>query len=155
MPILFLLLRILSGILLTCGLTVLMLIVFLHSAVNLMKEGVGVLGYVATLFGSGFTKGTAPTDPQGFMVTMPQVGLTVLFVAMIVSLFLPGSRLLLHAVAVAGAVALVWYARMLLNGPQLELLCLPAFPVWYVYYALCLFWSGSQNPVIQANPAVR
>jgi hypothetical protein len=135
---LFLLVRILTGVTVSGALVIVLLIVFLHSAANFAKEGVGVIGYVAALFTSGFTKGVPPPEARGWMVNVPQIGLAILFTSMLASLFLPGARTLLHVVAAMGAVTLIWYARMIFNGPQLEVLCLPLFPIWYVYYGLCL-----------------
>ncbi len=121
------------------ALLIVLLIVLLHSAVNFAKEGVGVLGYVIALFSSGFTKGTAPAEPQGWIVNLPQIGLALLFASMLVSVFMPGAKVFLHVVAALGVAAAVWYARMLFTGPQLEVLCLPALPIWFAYYALCIF----------------
>jgi hypothetical protein len=78
------------------------------------------------------------------VATLPQAGLALLFVAMLVTLFLPGSKILLHLVAAVAALAVVWYARMLLTEAQLEILCLPLLLVWFVYYAMCLCWHAHQ-----------
>ncbi len=139
MTTLFLLLRYLTGLTLASALLVLGAIVFLHSTVALAKEGVGAVGYVASLFTSGFTKGTAP-ESRGWVVALPQVALAGLFIAMIVSLFLPDARALLHIVAAFGMLALIWYTRMIFTGPQLEVVCVPLFLPWFAYYAACIFW---------------
>lgn len=136
----FLLFRCLTGLLLGAGLILLLLIMLLHSAANFMREGASVLGYVAALFTSGFTKGTPPPDPRGWITTLPQVGLALLFLAMQVSLFYPAAKPFLHAVAAFSLLALGWYARMMWTGWQLEILCLPALLTWWLYYGLSLFW---------------
>ena len=142
---LFLLLRILTGLSVSTALVILLAIVLLRSGATFLKEGVGVLGYVAQLFTSGFTKGTAPPPPRGWVVGLPQGALATLFATMIFSLFHPNERILLHAVAVMGGMALMWYARMLVtDNVKLEILCLPLLAVWFLYYAMCLFWSGNQ-----------
>jgi hypothetical protein len=142
---LFLLLRILTGLSVSTALLVLLTIVLLRSGAVFLKEGVGVVGYVAQLFTSGFTRGTTPPPPRGWVVGLPQVGMAVLFGAMIVSLFHPDARILLHIIAAMTGVAVVWFARMLLTDDvKLEILCLPLLAVWFFYYAMCLFWSGNQ-----------
>jgi hypothetical protein len=148
---LFLLLRVLTGLSVSTALLVLLLIVLLRSGAAFMKESVGVVGYVAQLFTSGFTKGTTPPPPRGWVVSLPNVGMAALFVAMIVSLFHPDARILLHIIAALAGVAVVWYAQMLLTDDvKLEILCLPLLAVWFCYYAMCLFWSGNQ-PLLQVT----
>jgi hypothetical protein len=140
MPNAFLLFRYLTGLMLASALIILCVIMFLHSALNFAKEGVGVLGYVGALFTSGFTKGDAPPEPRGWIMTLPQIGLAVMFIAMIATLTTPTQKLYLHLVAAMGVVAVIWYIRMMLTGLQLEIFCLPLFPAWFIYYALCIFW---------------
>lgn len=144
MKALFLLLRVIAGLAAIGGLVILLLLVFLHSSLTFAKESVSVLGYVATLFTSGFTRGTPPPDPSGWIVSIPQAGLVVLFVAMIVSLFLPGARIFLHIIAVMAGIAMAWYLRMILTDVRLEIFCLPLLAAWFPYYAMCIFWSDNQ-----------
>ena len=141
---LFLILRLLTGLSVSTALVILLAIIFLRSGAVFMKEGVGVICYVAQLFTSGFTKGTAPPKPRGWIVSLPNVGLAILFVAMIVSLFHPDAKILLHLIAAMAGVALIWYVRMMLIEVKLEILCLPLLAVWFFYYAMCIFWSGNQ-----------
>ncbi|GEM_PF-1803667 len=136
----FQLVRYLIGLTLACGLLVVLLIVLLHSAANFAKEGVGVLGYVASLFASGFTAGTRPPEPRGWITSLPQVGLALLFVSMMATLFFPGAKVALHVVAAMAFVALIWFLRMMLMDLQLEILCLPFVLIWFIYYAWCIFW---------------
>ena len=143
---LVLLLRYLTGLMLASAILVMVAIMFLHSAANFAKEGVGVVGYVISLFTSGFTQGHAPPDPRGWIASLPQIGLVLLFMAMIVSLFYPGAKVFLHVVAVMAIAATVWYVRMIFTDVQLEILCLPVLPVWFIYYAICLFSS----PIVPA-----
>lgn len=144
MKALFILLRIMTGLSVTSAIVVLLGIVLLRSGAVFLKEGVVTLGYVAKLFMSGFTEGTPPEAPRGLVVSMPQVGLAVLFVAMIVSVLLPGARILLHAVAAMAGLAMIWYVRLVLTDVKLEILCLPLLAVWFLYYVMCIFWSGNQ-----------
>jgi hypothetical protein len=130
------------------ALLVLLAIVLLRSGLQFMKEGVGVLGYVAALFTSGFTKGTPPKDPAGWIVSPQQAGLAVLFVAMLFTLFHPGARIFLHVVAAMAAIAVIWYVRMMLTEAKLEILCVPLLVIWFLYYAVCIFWSGNQPSTV-------
>lgn len=141
MTTLFLLLRYLTGLTLASALIVLAGIVFLHSAGALARESVGALGYLASLFTSGFTKGTPP-ESRGWVVAPEQVALAGLFLSMTVSLCMPDARVLLHTVAAFGLLALIWYARLIFTGPRLEILCLPLFLPWFAYYAACVFWRA-------------
>jgi hypothetical protein len=141
---LFLLLRVLTGMMAVGALVILLAIVLLRSGAAFMKESVGVIGYVAALFTSGFTKGTPLKEPAGWIVSLPQAGLALLFVAMLVSSFLPGAKIFLHLIAVMAGVALIWYGRMMLTEAKLEILCLPLLVVWLFYYAMCVFWYSHQ-----------
>ena len=67
MKLTFLLLRALTGLMTTSALLILLAIVLLRSGLTFAKEGVGVLGYVAALFTSGFTRGTPPKEPAGWV----------------------------------------------------------------------------------------
>ena len=143
MKTLFLLLRVTTGLMATSALLILLAIVLLRSAAAFAKESAGAVGYVASLFTSGFTKGTAP-KAAGWVASLPQAGLALLFVAMLVTLFLPGAKIFLHVVAVLAALAVVWYVRMMLTEAQLEILCVPALAAWFCYYLMCLFWHAHQ-----------
>jgi hypothetical protein len=33
---------------------------------------------------------------------------------------------------------------MLFTEATLEILCLPLIAFWFLYYAMCVFWSGNQ-----------
>src|ERR1017187_10301714 len=123
----FLFLRVTTGMLATGALLILLGIVLLRSSATFAKESVGALGYVAALFTSGFTKGTAPKA-----------------VGWVVSLFLPGAKIFLHVVAALAGLAVVWYVRMMLTEVKLEILCLPLLAAWFVYYLMCLFWHARQ-----------
>jgi hypothetical protein len=82
MKTLFLILRVTTGLMATSALLILLAIILLRSGAAFAKESVGVLGYVGSLFTSGFTKGTPPKE-AGWVVSWPQAGLALLFVAMI------------------------------------------------------------------------
>lgn len=148
MKTLFLLWRVLTGLTATSALLILLAIVLLRSGAAFMKEGVGVVGYVAKLFTSGFTEGTPPKEPAGWVIALPQAGLAILFASMFVSVFQPGARIFLHVVAVLTGVAVIWYVRMMVTEVTLEILCVPVLVVWLIYYALCVFWPGNSPGLI-------
>jgi hypothetical protein len=143
MKTLFLLVQVTTGLMAVAALLILLAIVLLRSSAAFAKESAGALGYVAALLTSGFTKGTAP-KAAGWVVAWPQAGLALLFVAMLVTLFLPGAKIFLHLVAALAAVAVVWYVRMLLTEVKLEIFCLPLLAAWFTYYLMCLFWHAHQ-----------
>ena len=143
MKTLFLLVQVVTGMMAVAALLILLAIVLLRSSAAFVKESAGAVGYVAKLFTSGFTQGTAPKQ-AGWVVSWPQAGLALLFVAMLVTLFYPGAKIFLHLVAVLSALAVVWYARMLLTEVKLEILCLPLLAAWFSYYLMCLFWHARQ-----------
>ena len=152
MTTLFSIVRVTTGLLIAGAPGLLLGTVLLRSGAALLKESVGVLGYVAALFASGFTKGTPPQMPAGWVVTLPQAGLAMLFVAMLVTLFLPDAKIFLHVVAALAGVAVIWYVRMLLTKVKLEIFCRPLLAVWFIYYALCVFWHGQPHLPIVARP---
>jgi hypothetical protein len=139
----FLLWQVLTGVIATAALLILLAIVLLRSTAAFAKESAGAVGYVASLFTSGFTKGTAP-KAAGWVVSLPQAGLALLFVAMLITLFHPGVKIFLHLVAVLTGVAMVWYVRMMMTEVKLEILCGPLLVAWFVYYLMCLFWYTHQ-----------
>ena len=145
----FLIVRVTTGLMAVSALLILLVIVLLRSGAAFAKESVGALGYVGSLFTSGFTKGTAP-KAAGWVVALPQAGLALLFVAMLATIFLPGSKVLLHLVAVMTALAVIWFVRMLLTEMKLEIFCVPLLLAWLVYYLMCLFWHA-QQPVPPAT----
>lgn len=145
MKTLFLLLRVTTGMLAAGALLILLAIVLLRSGAAFAKESVGAIGYVGSLFTSGFTKGTAP-KAAGWVVALPQAGLALLFVAMLVTLFYPGAKIYLHVVAALTGLAVIWYVRMLLTEVKLEILCAPLLVAWFCYYLMCLFWQSHQPP---------
>ncbi|MBI3879389.1 MAG: hypothetical protein HY301_04915 [Verrucomicrobia bacterium] len=144
MKTLFLILRVTTGMLAVGALGILLAAILLRSGGAFLKESVGLAGYVAKLFTSGFTEGTRPKEPAGWIVAAPQAGLALLFVAMLVSVFLPGTRWLLHLTAAVAAMAVIWYVRMVLTEVRLEILCVPLLVALFIYYAVCLFWNGNQ-----------
>jgi hypothetical protein len=132
------LLRLVTGLLSIGGMVLISLLILLRSTWQFAKEGAGVLGYVAQLFTSGFTKGTPPPEPAGWIASVPQIGLLILFATMLVSLFFPTTKTFLHVLAAATGVASLWYAWMLCTQVRVEIVCLPTLVVWFVYYAVCL-----------------
>jgi hypothetical protein len=139
----FLILRLLTGAALFTALLLVSAIVLLRSFGTFAKESAGVLIYVTELFSSGFTKGTAPKDPAGWVISWPQAALAALLISMIVSLFLPDSKTFLHSVAASASLAVLAGAWWMRTGLKLEILCLPMLALWFIYYVFCLFWKPS------------
>ena len=96
-----------------------------------------MLGYVTKLFASAFTEGTAPQPPP-FQISAWQIAIGALSIGMLISAFTPGSRGVLHAVALLATVVMIGYVRMIFTGPDLEVVCLPFLVVWFGYYAMNL-----------------
>ncbi len=107
----FLLLRITTGLMAIGGILLVLAIVFLRSLPGFAKHIASIIGYLAVAFTSAFTKGTEPKDP-GWVVGLPQVALALLFAAMVVSAFLPGSKIFLHVLAAFVTLLILWYVWM-------------------------------------------
>jgi len=146
----FLLLRIATGLMAIGGILLVLAIIFLRSLPGFAKHLAIIIGYLAVLFTSAFTKGTAPKDPN-WVIGLPQVALALLFVAMLVSAFLPGSKIFLHVLAGFVALPILWYVCMAMTEAKLEIFCLPVVVVWLVYYAFCIFWYWRQPVLITAG----
>jgi len=146
----FLLLRIITGLMATGGILLVLAIIFLRSLPGFAKHIASIIAYLAVAFTSAFTKGTEPKDPE-WVVGLPQVALVLLFAAMVVSVFLPGSKIFLHVLAVFVALPVIWYVWMAMTEAKLEIFCLPVVVVWLVYYAFCIFWYWRQPMLITAG----
>ena len=138
---LFVIMRIATGIASLGAFALLSLVLFLRDAASTAKEGVQAIGYVAKLFATAFTEGTAPRA-AGWHISAWQIMIGALAVAMLVSVFTPGTRWLLHSIAALAVVVMIGYARMIFTGMSMEIVCLPFLAVWFGYYAMCLFWQG-------------
>jgi hypothetical protein len=138
---LFVITRVVTGLTSVIAFVVLSLVVFLRDTASTAKEGFSVLGYVIKLFATGFTEAAAP-QTEAWHIGPCQIILGVLSLAMLVSVFTPGSRWFLHSIALLAGVVLIGYARMIFVGPSLEIACLPFLMVWFGYYAMCVFWRG-------------
>lgn len=142
MNVLFVIIRIFAGLASVMAFGVLSLVVFARDTASTAREGVRVLGHTAKLFASGFTAGAAP-EIETWHIGPFQIAIGVLSLAMLVSVFTPGSRWLLHSIAVLAAIVTAGYARMIWTGPNLEIACAPFLAVWFGYYAACLFLRGN------------
>jgi hypothetical protein len=124
------------------SLVLLALVVFVRDAASTARQGAEVLGYVVKLFATAFTEGTAPTsDP--WRIGAWQIAIGVVSLAMFASVFTPGTRWFLHSVAALAAIVMLGYARTMLTGLTMEIVCLPFLAVWFVYYAACLLRPAS------------
>lgn len=135
----FVILRILAAFSSLASLALICVVVFLRDAASTAKQGAEVFGYVARLFGSGFTQGTAPTS-EAWRIGPWQIIIAALSLMMLVSVFTPRFPWFLHAVGLLAAVVMIGYLRMILTGPSMEIICLPSLVVWLGYYAMFVFW---------------
>ena len=138
----FIILRILTGLSSLGALILWSLVVFLRDTASTAKQGLHVFAYVTKLFASAFTEGTAPKEADWQMGPW-QIMLGVLSIAMIVSVFTPGTRWFLHCVGVLAAFVMIGYTRMIFIGPSLEIVCIPFLLLWFGYYAMCIFWRNA------------
>ena len=143
MNVIFIIVRILTALASLSALVLLGLVVFLRDAASTAKEGVQVLGYTAKLFATAFTEGTAP-EITGSTLGPWQIMIGLLSLAMLASVFTPGSRWFLHGTGVLAAIVMGGYGCAIFTGVSLEIVCLPLLIVWFAYYAMCLFWR--HNP---------
>ena len=102
-----------------------------------------ILSYTTKLFATAFTEGTAPKT-EAWHIGPWQIMIGVLALAMLVSVFTPSSRWLLHSVAALAMIVMIGYARMIFTSVSLEIICLPCLSVWLGYYALCLCWQSAR-----------
>ncbi len=137
----FIILRIVTGLASLSAFILLGLVVFARDTASTAKQGAQVLGYTAKLFATAFTEGTAPKT-EAWQIGPWQIIIGVLALAMLASVFTPGSRWFLHSIGVLAALVMIGYARMFFTGMSMEIICLPFLLVWFGYYAMCLFWRS-------------
>ena len=70
---------------------------------------------------------------------MRKLLIAVLLIAMLISVFTPGSRRLLHVVAVGVAMALAGCLWIMLKSPGEGFVYACFFALWMVYYAITVF----------------
>ncbi|MCP5558991.1 MAG: hypothetical protein H7A55_14700 [Verrucomicrobiaceae bacterium] len=140
---LFSVLRIIAGLTSVMAFVFLSFVVLLRDTGSVAKDGLNVLGYVTKLFATGFAESAAPRG-DAWHIGPWQVMIGALAIAMLVSVFTPGSRWVLHSVAALAAIVMLGYARMIITGATLEVACLPFLAVWFAYYAMCVLWQ--RNP---------
>jgi hypothetical protein len=142
---LFIIARIITGLTSVSAFIMLCLVVFLRDAASTAKQGAEAVRYTTQLFVTAFTEGTAP-KVESWHIGPWQIMISVLALAMLVSVFTPGTRWFLHSVAALAAVVMIGYARMIFTGVSLEIACLPFLAVWFGYYAMSIFWQNKTVP---------
>jgi hypothetical protein len=125
---LFVLARIVTGLTSVIACVLLSLVVLLRDTASTAKEGFSALGYVARLFATGFTDATT-SKTVTWHIGLWQIILGLLSLAMLVSVFTPGSRWFLNSVAALAGGVIIGYAKMIFTGPRLKI-CLPFLIVW-------------------------
>jgi hypothetical protein len=141
MSTLFVIVRFVTGLTSISAFLLIGLVVFLRDVASEAKQGARVLGYVAKLFATAFTEGTAPRE-AGFQIGVWPIMIGTLALLMTISVFTPGTRWFLHGVAVLAVIVIGGYARMIGSGIEGEIVCLPFLLVWFGYYMMCFFTAA-------------
>jgi len=132
----FIIVRVFTAITALAGLTGTLWVIAVTATVNMVKGGASVVAAVAADAVSGFRKGASIPTP-GPLVPTPLVGLAFVFVAMFVSVFLPGQKIYLHVVAAAAVVFSTWRLWSTTHWES-SVFYVPMIVVWLVYYVVCL-----------------
>ena len=138
---LFLILRILAFALAASGLGVLAILVFLQSAAEFAKESVSAVASVATLVASGFQNNRPVRQAAGWVFSAQQAGVGCVFVMMIVSVFYPSTKILLHGIALAALLFGAWFVWTFIINSSIEVVFVPFLGLWMIYYTACLYWG--------------
>jgi hypothetical protein len=133
----FIILRVLVGIAAFASMAITGVVIFVIGAFHLLKGGLGALADVVTIFASGLQK-SPNTPPPDTNIPLPLTALSIFFLAMFVSVFLPGQKLFLHVVAVMALIAEAWEIWRVSTDPLANILYLPVIVLWAIYYAICL-----------------
>jgi hypothetical protein len=130
-------LRVLVAIAAIVSLAATSVVIFVIAFVNLARGFLGAIGDVIVTFASGFKNSPNTPDPDAG-IPLPLVGLAILFAAMFASVFMPGQRIFLHAVAGMALLAGAWEIWKLATIPNSPMLYTPVLILWVVYYVVCL-----------------
>jgi hypothetical protein len=85
----FITLRVLTGVASLATFAGTMVVIFLTGAIRLLKGGAHAAISVTKLFASGFQK-SDPAQPVPHLLSLPLIGLAILFLSMFASVFTPG-----------------------------------------------------------------
>jgi len=136
----FILLRVLTAIASLGALAGTILIIVVDSTVVLLKGGAYALVSIAKLFASGFQK-SSPTPPVPQLVSLPMMGLAILFLTMFTSVFMPGQKIFLHIVAAMAVIAAIWRIWVVAHTHDtnsITIFYLPVIALWFIYYGVSL-----------------
>lgn len=136
----FITLRVLTGIASLATFAGTMLLIFLTGAFRLLKGGAHAAISVAKLFASGFQK-SDPAQPVPHLLSLPLVGLAILFLSMFISVFTPSGKILLHIVAAMALAAAAWRIWIMVHQSDNHLYYLPVIALWFIYYGVCLHYA--------------
>jgi hypothetical protein len=134
----FLLLRVLTAIASLAALAGTLIVIFVKGAFAFAKEGAQVAIALAKIFASAFQR-SSPAPPHEHILTIPLVGLLILFSSMFVSVFTPNQKIFLHIVAAMAVATTAWRISIMIHTADNQLLFLPAIAVWFIYYAICFY----------------
>jgi hypothetical protein len=133
----FITLRVLTGIASLAAFAGTLVVIFVTGAFRLLKGGAHAAISVAKLFASGFQK-SDPAQPVPHLVPLHLVGLAVLFLSMLASVFTPSQKIFLHIVAAMAVAAAAWRIWTMVHQGDNQLYYLPVIALWFVYYGICL-----------------
>jgi hypothetical protein len=138
----FITLRVLTGIASLAAFAGTMVVIFVTGAFRLLKGAAHAAISVAKLFASGFQH-SDPASPVPHLVSLPLVGLAVLFLSMFTSVFTPGGKIFLHIVAAMALAAAAWRIWTMVHQSDNQLYYLPVIALWFIYYGVCLRYGGA------------
>jgi hypothetical protein len=133
----FLFLRILTAIAVLGALTGTVLAILVTSAFTLLEDSATIFVVLAKLVTSGFRDGGS-ASPNERTIALPLVGLAILFLTMLTSVFTPGQKIFFHVVAAMSVAAAAWQIWIMVQTPGTPMLYLPVIALWFLYYAVCL-----------------
>lgn len=93
------------------------------------------------IVGKGFEVNRSGAASENLQRMAATAGAPLLLAVMLVSVFVPGSRLFLHIVAAGVALACVLCLSIVSTNPGEGALYLAFFGLWILYYALAV-WGG-------------
>lgn len=133
----FVTLRVLTGIASFVAFAGTLVFIFVTGTFRLLKSGAHAAISVAKLFLSGFQK-SDPAQPVPHLVSLPFIGLAILFLSMFTSVFVPGQKIYLHIVAAMAVAATAWRVWIMVHQSDNQLYYLPVIALWFIYYGICL-----------------
>jgi hypothetical protein len=133
----FIMLRVITAIAALAALAGTIFVLLVTGAFALLKDGGHIFMVMARFFASGL-RDPGPTPPNEQVVSLPLVGLAVMFLSMFTSVFTPDEKIFLHIVAGVAVIATLWTTWTISANEGNKMLYLPVIALWFIYYAVCL-----------------